>query len=146
MQSSFFCVNVSLKMNMLGLEPQTPRFRVECATNYTTGHVQDTQLSFPVADIRSCSECWHCLLTHTADMYRYSDEAAVWHADRAPTIILFHRSVMLKLHSTQGYSIYSIASRLQYCFNIAFNQKWLRVCIVLFGYFDWDLLSSYRHG
>ena len=30
---------------MLGLEPQTPRFRVECATNYTTGHVQDTQLS-----------------------------------------------------------------------------------------------------
>ena len=57
--------------------------------HYTTGHVQDTQLSFPVADIRSCSECWHCLLTHTADIYRYSDEAAVWHADRAPTIILF---------------------------------------------------------
>ena len=85
---------------------------------YTTGHVQRHTALIPVADIRSCSECWHCLLTHTADMYRYSDEVAVWHADRAPTIILFHRSVMLNWHSTQGYIIYNIASGLQYCFNL----------------------------
>ena len=46
MQSSFFCVNVSLKMNMLGLEPQTPRFRVECATFTPRVMFRDTQLSF----------------------------------------------------------------------------------------------------
>ena len=103
--------------------------------HYTTGHVQDTQLSFPVADIRSCSECWHCLLTHTADIYRYSDEAAVWHADRAPTIILSIGSVILDWHSTQGYSNYSIAftATLLPIFSGYFSTR--IVCIL--GYFDW---------
>ena len=45
MQSSFFCVNVSLKMNMLGIEPQTPRFRVECASITPRVMFRDTQLS-----------------------------------------------------------------------------------------------------
>ena len=69
MQSSFFCVNVSLKMNMLGIEPQTPRFRVECASITPRVMFRDTQLSDQYwtsgTAVSADIVCWLTLLTCT---------------------------------------------------------------------------------
>ena len=142
MQSSFFCVNVSLKMNMLGIEPQTPRFRVECASITPRVMFRDTQLSDQYwtsgAAVSADIVCWLTLLTCTDILMKLQFDMLTEHR---PLFFFIGQwcwiGTLLK-----GTVITVLHLRLHYCLNFKRHDYFSTRIVCIFGLLWLGLLSS----